>query len=853
MPQQTQPQKITRTTTSTSTTSTTSSSTGPSPLGFILADKEAREKDRLDQEKLTQKYSSIDSKVDAEKIEALKNVNLNPYRLKNPYDGLANSLHRWTRVANDAVLNHYTDEQKKTIASNYYDGMIGPLYGNMKIAPMNKDLWMKQSFKEAVNYNIEDAYNNSAWHGMKHGWDSGWAATARAYGYVADQVGNVYDNAVDQWRKSREVGKKYDTDNGGWHQELGKTQLEKPVAHIPGAVSRGAAIQDANHQFWADALPNPNWKAGATSFAVEQIAQAPVYAAMYMGTRALGAVPGVSNLTKVLNATPAGKKVFQYLMAGTEGLAYGTLTRPQEDKAQAWRDAVGFMVFHGIFDVAGMGLKKAIDIAGPNDLPKMKARQDKLDLAMEGKRSANSTEVYAQHKTEVGNNLAVMGVDGQRQVYTDALHHVEDIEGRGWDKEQIKDHELHLMMADPARFGPMLSSAKYIRSLLGATGKRLSEIKPGSEEEQFLSSRLARLIIDSGSEMNQNVEGLKESIGKAAEAQSKEPSAKNTMDFYRAKVAAQVAKENPAVAKMMKPEELEQLAVKAMSEDQEKAAKIGEDEVSKDKTEEANNIAKRRKADTVPALREKTKRTTDKYGQPAVSYSINSDYKVQLKTYIKQAKEQGISLSKFFEDMSDEDFGKDLSDHFYPQALKDSKVFFEGQHTREGNQNPNFLGFMYNYIHEMPREFGRELENRLANSMKVQKFMSGRRPSGPQLMYFAKAMYNHVDNFLGSGRWPKESNIFRSTQDTMWQSTQWQQQLLREKMVTESKNLKNMFASNTKALKSAMSTYNAFAKKRLKEYAKGPKDMRSQDKIKDIDSKISDLFTSTGERERIPF
>ena len=361
-------------------------------------------------------------------------------------------------------------------------------------------------------------------------------------------------------------------------------------------------------------------------------------------------------------------------------------------------------------------------------LPKMKARQDKLDLAMEGKRPANSTEIYAQHKAEVGNNLAVMGVEGQRQVYIDALHHVEDIEGRGWTKEQIKDHELKLMNADPARFGPMLSSAKFIRDNLKATGKTLGQIEPGSKEEEFLSSRLARLIIDAGSEMNQNVEGMKEEIQKAAVVQSKEPSAKNTMDFYRAKVAAELAKEDPTAVKMMKPEEIEQMAVLKMAKDQEKAAKIGENEISKDKTEEVNNIAKRRKAETVPAIREKTKRSTDKYGQPAVSYSINPDYKVQLKTYIKQAKDQGISLSKFFEGMEDEDFRKDLSDHFYPQALKDSKIFFEGQHTPEGTQNPNFLGFMYNYIHEMPREFGKELEKRLVESMKVQKFMSGRKP-----------------------------------------------------------------------------------------------------------------------------
>ena len=56
-----------------------------------------------------------------------------------------------------------------------------------------------------------------------------------------------------------------------------------------------------------------------------------MYVAMGEGS---GLVKG-GNLTAKLMSTTAGKRVFGYLMAGTEGYAYGKATRKQEDKGQA--------------------------------------------------------------------------------------------------------------------------------------------------------------------------------------------------------------------------------------------------------------------------------------------------------------------------------------------------------------------------------------------------------------------------------------------------------------------------------------------------------------------------------------
>ena len=76
------------------------------------------------------------------------------------------------------------------------------------------------------------------------------------------------------------------------------------------------------------------------------------------------------------------------------------------------------MVFHGLFSIAGMGLKKAIDLMPDGkSLDAMKKRQDKLELASKGMREATGEERYSAHKKEVANNLAAVGVPGQRAIF----------------------------------------------------------------------------------------------------------------------------------------------------------------------------------------------------------------------------------------------------------------------------------------------------------------------------------------------------------------------------------------------------------------------------------------------------
>jgi hypothetical protein len=795
------------------------------------------------------KYSSIQSMQRAQKIEALKDPHLDPAKIQDPYDTLTHVYHTWTQVV-QKIKNapNSSDIWRKddVIASNYYDAMLLPAYAKAKLIPIAKDLWMKQAYNQAATYNIDDAYENNFAHDLRNGWNSGLASTARGFGRVSNMLGNAADDVVALWKSS--AAKNPDELQKPWHEQL--ADFHNVIANTPHTesyVGKGAKIQDEYHQFWADALPTRNgfWNK-TTSMVAEGVANTPAFAAMELAPEVAG-----GNLTAKLATSPAGKRIISYLTAGASGLAYGAATHKQDDPGEAWRDAIGFTVFHGLFDVGGPSLKwaakkvKLIDIAPESWKPKLAAIDYHLDLAKQGLTEDTPDQVYDRHKTEVANNIAVTGVPGQQLIFRSALQHVDDMQHfAGMSDVEIHAHEQANLERDPAHWAPVLSAAKFIRDWLG--DRKLADLKP--EEEKELGQKIAKLIYDSSAEIGSRVIDAPEHAVEKAATVLKQPSATHTLEYYQKKAQAELAKA-PGASGLVTPEQIQKYAEKLYAEDSQKATAKAEETLSKNPIDEAtkaaNAIRKR------PTYKIRSERTTDKYGQPAARYNIVPDYKVRLRQYVVAAKEQGKTLSEFFRDMDDSDFIQDLNDHFYPKSLRQAEVFFEHQNTREGMQNPNFLAFMYNYLNQMPKEFGQELEQRLTDSMKAQQYMKGRSPIEPQLSYYAKSMYNHVDNFLGSGRWPKEHNLFRSSNDSIFQTTQWQRELLIEKHIQETKNLKQAFTG--KARQQALAAYDGLWRARLDEFDNASMKRNSQDKIKSLDAQIADKITETGKFDRWEF
>jgi hypothetical protein len=832
------------------------------------------------------RYASIDTMKRTDKVAALKNTRLKPYDIKSPYDELAHNFYLWTKVADDADKKHYTAAQKAGLAQRYYAKMLKPVYGKMGLESMSPELWEKQAFAQARGYRIEDAYSNSIVHDLQQGMYAGAAGLERGYERAKSMLGNTMDTAVQLWQKraaeraqfakdlkSGAAQKQYAAEAAArkatpWHEALSKlvatagvqnkeiASIKHPVhmlsnQNIQVAPSKyglqGTSIRPVNSEtseFWAAALPTHDGALHTlTSMVGEGIVEAPLFGVLSK-TKTL--VEG-SNLSVRLMASPAGRKVMSYLLAGAEGAAFGETTRKQEDPNETWRSALSFAALNGVFDVGGMGLKKLADVAPEAWKDKIAARAEKFELGMKGLRKPTAAEQYGIHVSETANNLVVGGPMAQREIHAAALEHVDEMQRSGKSRAEIKAYEKDLINKDSALWAPVLSASHFVRSLMGE--KNLSEM--GAEDMEYISSRLNGLVEDAGKHLNTHTVGMSEAHTEEAVRNLKQPAAKHTLAYYQNKAVAEMAK-NPAAAKLISKEQVQKYAEKLYADDMDKAAKQAEKVVGADPVTKAQSAAKRRKV-AVPAMRTRSERKIGSTGAVSVRYSVTPDYRVQLTKHKKAAAVAGQSLIDYFKDLPDEEFEKDMSEYFYPKALSQAKIYFEHQHTREGLQNPNFLAFMYNYKEQMPKEFAEALREKLIESGKVQKFLKGRSYTEPQLDYYAKAMYNHVDNFLGSGHWPAERNLFRSSNESVFKTTKWQRQLLVEKGITEQHNLLQMFGEDPENLSLALSVHKKLSELRLDEFDHASLKRDSQTKIRSYDERMSTLQSITDDAERWAF
>ena len=85
----------------------------------------------------------------ANKIQALKNPHLNPYRLEQTksgfYDGLNSGLETWKTVAAGCGEKRiYSFEQKMAVAKNYYNLRIAPFMENLEYLVWGKTHGLEQ-------------------------------------------------------------------------------------------------------------------------------------------------------------------------------------------------------------------------------------------------------------------------------------------------------------------------------------------------------------------------------------------------------------------------------------------------------------------------------------------------------------------------------------------------------------------------------------------------------------------------------------------------------------------------------------------------------------------------------------
>jgi hypothetical protein len=856
--------------------STAIPSSNPTPFlaqkeqDYINASVEAGTKTR----QLIKNYSSYTAMSKQQRASFVKNPNIPADKLQ-PYDRLQNSLWRWRQMV-EKQGSKLSGDQKQKAAENYYNALIAPTYKEMGMDPMPKELWMQQAFSGALNYDPEAhaVYSNSLWKGFLTGAVKGEASLERLGAIGIDELGHTItsesmggDQSWENWHNN------YQSHGESHFEAIQKAAQEIPVL---GYISKAVHNLASNDQFYADAMPAQNYTEAATSGIVEQVVQLPLYegigsALKVTGQIAAKAIPAVKNLTKVLDATAAGRRVLPVLLAGVEGATTGAaLTAPGEDPIrESWQSALGFMAAHTLFGLAGAGLKgigKGVSrIAGREtatlgDVLEGDAKEafnqklEELQLGIDGKHFATPEEEVETYKKVYKEYASVAGTPGLRAMAHQALDFAH-VHGGSMDTQEFQNVKQMLLNQDRARWNPVFNAMAVLQ--------RLSESRDiGFLDEASTMKLLGKhdaFIADALNEVPQSTVAQAVALNQAREV-AKTPGGQ---DVIKKKASQMRAADAKTGMNQNKPDSFyEQRAQKWYEDQNRKGAQRVAKQHAENPAQEVKAANAKRK-DVVNPIKVENEaadhvkvRSEYEYDEKGkvTGYSMRmaKEYKVYA---AKAAKAQGFgNLKEWFRDLSNEDFMKDLEEWFYPKDLADGGFYFEHE-GRSGESNPNFLAFMYNYADHMPPEMKAELEQRLTDEPKVSQHINGKVEQERVLRYYALQMWNHVDDFLGALPQLKDkTNVWRSSFSDMLNPTKYQRQLLTEKMVEESRNITQMYRRKPDVLKAIEKQYNRLAVARyrlaIQKTAKvSADDVERASHIQELNREIGHDLTATGDRE----
>jgi hypothetical protein len=228
-----------------------------------------------------------------------------------------------------------------------------------------------------------------------------------------------------------------------------------------------------------------------------------------------------------------------------------------------------------------------------------------------------------------------------------------------------------------------------------------------------------------------------------------------------------------------------------------------------------------RRAAVAPTLETHSSYRENVKGEPSYRLSIQKVWKAfsdNVAGSFKKVKAGGYGkdfnayVKEHLQDLSDKDFS-DFLHNFLPPQLRDSGAFFE---RAARGENPNLMGFMYNYIRMLPKPLVEELRNRLMESAKIALAMpKNHMMTEGQLQFYARVLYNHVDNLVGSARFAEggakgEKNIFKSTAPEMIKKTKWMDDSLVERKEKDETDVKRMFSKHPEQQASALKMLNSF-------------------------------------------
>ena len=779
-------------------------------------------------------YSSVYKMDESMKKKVLRDPQLNPYKLTDPYDYLNAQMYRWTQLAKRVSEGHYTPEQKDLIAQQAYRRMILPYYLRTKQEPLSEEQWMKNAYGVGASFDLDRSYNGSLYNGGSHGTMSLMHDILQATRTFTNILGAVvsppHPNTDEDWQQTMQRAKNNPGYKGFW------AEVEDTAGHSYLPVKPVRNWIDTNSdklEFLQHLRPNKDWTAKASSFVVEAVPFA--IAASVSG----GSSDAPSIAHALMGESRAGKLVASALDAARDGAIYGTFTRKFQDKEEALKDAIDWAVGSTILNVGGQSLGyvggKIVNAASESFGKVFKRKADLVEAGRTMTSPEESDERFEEIESE---DIARNGLIGQRSIDDAAAEHIIKMESSGMTPEQIRDHERAMVNGPNRRVdGPMLAAAIRLRTELA--GVKLSEATPQTKA-RILANLTARSTTAAG-RLTKNVAVLQEAL--YHRFTSLDPSTLNARVMQM--LIKQVA---PGMGEGAASKQLVAAAQDKWAQLVVEAGKDAETELTTDLVDKAWKAeqAKRAAMRDVPAteaVQSRTRRWKTPGGTSGVSYSFAPQWTVYAKNALKSRGKQWNSteIAKWVNALDEDDFAADLHAYFLPEFLKAGNIRFEHGNTAEGPDHSNLYAFAWNYKDSMPKEYAARLEELYADAPKMSRFFqqTPKKDQAQLMRRISLAMWNHVDNFLGSGRFPRESNIFRSTQSDLMNPTVWQKDLFEERVEKEQKIIDKMYARDTPENRRASQTIKALFLARKRAFKAG-----NQDALRETSGAIASQIVS---------
>lgn len=484
-----------------------------------------------------------------------------------------------------------------------------------------------------------------------------------------------------------------------------------------------------------------------------------------------------------------------------------------------------------------------------------KAREQAQNMLTDGRTPVDAREMEEASEAGVSQVMLHRGKAAIPWINDTAAAHILKMEDSGMNPSEIFKHERELYRTGTPETKEMLDAVMRICSSLGK--KTLKDL--GTDAKANLLASLQQLTENAKTKAVKYNPELQEALVQRITSLPVAALDQNIMQS----LMSDVMKSMPANAtKQMFEDGLKQaLAKKVLAMHQ-----WSDGQLSLDRIGQVTKAAKLRDAyaqkNPVRGWSEVTRYRKTKSGEPSISYSFNPQWTVYAKNALKARgkkwtpEENSEEIKNWVSDLSEDDFAADIHAYFLPKFLKDINLRFESGNVKNlGKDWTNLWSFALNFKDSMPKAYADRLEEEMLDSPRLAKFyneiknnpaISAKEKLNLQSGLTRKlslSMWNHVDNFLNSGHFPKENHIYRST-STHWNDpTKWMDQLFKEREQYEHELIDKMFEKNTPANKIAKATLKAVMNDRRLAYKN-----KEPLKVRMMSEKIKSILTQEGPR-----